>query len=320
MELAWGSVHRKAIDLAKMKTTSRNVRRVLDDVFALFENYEIPATWNLLGHLLLDRCSKRDPDQLPHRDMPRPKYRWLDGDWYKYDPCTDVADDPAWYGKDMIDRIIHYVRGSKVHHEIGCHSFSHQQFGDPECTAELAKAEIAKCMSLLKAGYNISPKTFAFPRDYVGHLEELKKQGFTSFRDIPPKLYPCLKLEKSLSNYLKTYSSLALQLLSYYLLVPPHVVTPKETLPGLVGTPGCLAYGKKSMVSLGLVTFKAMQGINKAIRKGRVFTMYTHLKGFGAYANFLPNFEKVLSHVQSMRDKGELVVKTMSELSRGQQE
>lgn len=320
VELAWAFVHRKKIDLTKVTSISINVRKVINNVFALLENYEVAATWNILGHLILNKCSKENPNELPHSDMPHPKYSWLNGDWYKYDPCTNVTEDPAWYGKDIVDKIVHYVRRSKVHHEIGCHSFSHQQFGDPECTEELAKAEIAKCIELMKAEYNISPKTFAFPRDYVGHLDALKKHGFVSFRDVPPKLYPCTKLEKTPSNYLKTYSSLALQLLSYYFLFPPHVVTPKEALLGLVGTPGCLAYGEKPMIPLKLVTFKAIQGINKAIHNGKVFTMYTHLRDFGANGNFFSNFEKVLSYVKSKRDESKLMVKTMSELPRGYNE
>ena len=249
--------------------------------------------------------------------MPRPEYSWLEGDWYKYDPCTNISEDPAWYGKDIVDKIVDYVRRSRLGHEIGGHSFSHQQFGDPGCTEELARAEIMKCMELMKREYGLSPKTFAFPRDYVGHLDELRKYGFVSFRDVPPKLYPCLKLDKTISNYLKTYSSLALQLLSYYLLFPQHVVTPKEVLPGLIGTPGCLAYGKKPMIPIRLVTFKAIQGLRKAIRTGEVFSMYTHLRDFGADRNFLSNFEKVLLYVKKKRDEGKLAVKTLSELSRG---
>jgi len=317
VELAWSSVHRKKVDLSKVRSISINVRKVIDDVFALLENCKVPATWNILGHLVLERCSKENPDGLPHPDMPRPRYSWLEGDWYRYDPCTNIREDPAWYGKDIVDKIVDYLRRSKLQHEIGCHSFSHQQFGDPRCTEEVAKAEITKCKELLEGEYSISPKTFAFPRDYVGHLDQLKRCGFASFRDVPPKLYPCLKLEKTLSNYLKTYSSLAIQLLSYYLLFPPHVVTPKEVLPGLIGIPGCLAYGKKPMIPIRLVTFKAIQGLRKAIRTGEVFSMYTHLRDFGADKNFLSNFEKVLLYVRKKRDEGKLAVKTLSELSRG---
>ena len=204
-----------------------------------------------------------------------------------------------------------------MHHEIGCHSFSHQQFGDPGCTEELARAEVAKCVELMKTDYDLVPETFAFPRDYAGNLSVLKELGFTSFRDTPAKLYPCLRQERTVLNFVKTQMSLAAQFLSYYLFIPPHVVLPRECLPDLWGIQSCLAYGHKPGIPLWLVTMKAKQGISKAIRSGKVFTMYTHLKDFGADSNFLHEFEKVVKFVNHKRREGKLDVKTMSKLSRG---
>lgn len=316
VELAWGSVHRKKIDLPKVTRVSVNVREILDTVISLLERYNIPVMWSLVGHLLLDHCNGSRMNELPHPEMPRPSYSWLKDDWYRYDPCTDIQRDPAWYGKDIVARIVKHVKGSRIPHDIGCHSFSHQQFGDPGCGEELARVEIKKCIELMEKEYGIIPKVFTFPRDYVGHLNVLKELGFTAFRDIPPKLYPCLKLERTILNFLKTYCSLFIQFLSYYLFFPPHVVTPKETLPGLWSVPGCLAYGNKPLIPLRLVSSKAVQGINRAIREGKTFSMYTHLRDFGANENMLSEFEKILSYVNLKMEHGELKVKTMPELVR----
>ncbi|MDH5461434.1 MAG: hypothetical protein OEX09_04335, partial [Candidatus Bathyarchaeota archaeon] len=171
VELAWGRVHRKSIDLPKLKRIAVNVREILDPLIGLLEKYSIQVTWNILGHLLLNHCTKNDSSGLPHGDMPRPRYSWLNDDWYRFDPCTDVQRDPAWYGKDIVGKIVEYVKTSRVPHEIGCHSFSHQLFGDPGCGEELARAEIQKSLELMKNEYDVVPEVFAFPRDYVGHLE-----------------------------------------------------------------------------------------------------------------------------------------------------
>jgi len=316
VELAWGFVHRKRIDLKKAAIIATNVRSSIDNLIALLEEYNIPVTWNILGHLVLDHCGNNKMNPIPHPDMPRPNYTWSKSDWYRFDPCTDVKSDPAWYGKDIVDKIVHCVKTSRFSHEIGYHSFSHQQFGDPGCGKELARAELRKGLEIMRKEYNILPTAFAFPRDYVGHLDVLKEHGFITFRDIPAKLYPCLRLEKTISNYAKTYSSLFAQFLSYYLLYPPHVVTPSEPIKGLVGVAGCLAYGKKPLVPLDLVTFKAIYGINKAIREGKIFSMYTHLRYFDTNRDFFSNLEKVLVHASERREEGELEVKTMSELSK----
>ena len=316
VELAWGRVHRKNIDLRKLERIAVNVREIVDPLIDLLEKYGIPITWNILGHLLLDHCTRNELSGLPHADMPRPRYSWLNGDWYRFDPCSDIQRDPAWYGKDVVGKIVEYVKTSKVPHEIGCHSFSHQLFGDPGCDKELARAEIQKSLELMKNEYGIVPEVFAFPRDYVGHLKTLKEHGFIAFRDVPTKLYPCLKLEKTVSNLIKTYSSLFIQFLSYYFLVPPHVVTPSEAISGLWTVRGCLPYGKQPLIPLSLVTFKAIQGVDRAIRGKKIFSMYTHLSSFGEDSNMLSDFERILSYVSQKREEGRLEVKTMSELVR----
>lgn len=314
VELAWGLVHVKKIDALKVRRLSLNVREILGSVINLLERYKIPVTWAILGHLLLDYCSKDNMDKLPHRDMPRSSYSWLNCDWYKYDPCTDIQRDPAWYGKDIADTIVKYVRESGLSHDVGCHSFSHQQFGDPGCSKELARAEIQKCIELMKGEYGIVPRVFAFPRDYVGHLDVLKEFGFVGYRDTPPKLNPCLKLERTLPNLINTYASLFVQFLSYYLLLPPHVVAPRKSLSGLWSVPGCLPYSEKRMIPLRLVTLKAIKGIDRAIREGTIFTMYTHLRNFGENKSMLSHFQHVLSYVDRKRAEGVLEVKTMEKL------
>lgn len=311
VELAWGLVHRKEIHLQKVTQTSVHVREVLSSVIDLLERYSIPATWSFVGHLLLDRCTRGTINKPAHADMPRPNYSWTKGDWYRYDPCTDIEKDPAWYGKDIVDRIVKYVKKTKTPHEIGCHSFSHQQFGDPGCDEELARAEITKCVELMKKNYGIIPKVFAFPRDYVGNLNTLRESGFIAYRNTIPKLYPCLELERTVSNFVKKWFSLFIQLLSYYLCFPPHVVTLSETLPGLWSVPGCLAYSKKRLIPLKLVTAKAIQGVNRAIQEGKIFSMYTHLRNFGENGHFLSDFEKILAYVSIKRKEGLLEVKTM---------
>lgn len=316
VELAWGLLHRRNIDLLKAKRTSINTRETLEPVIGLLERYSIPVTWSVLGHLLLDHCSRGDGKGGPHPEMPRASYSWLKEDWYRYDPCTDIQRDPAWYGKDIVNRVVQYVKESKIPHDIGCHSFSHQQFGDHGCGEELARAEIEKCIELMEAEYGVVPRIFTFPRDYVGHVRLLKELGFVAFRGVPPKLYPCLKLERTISNWMKTYFSFFIQFLSYYLLFPPHVVTLREAIPGLWTIPGCLAYGKKPLIPLRLVTFKAKQGIRKAIEEAKIFSMYTHLRNFGESKNMLSNFEEILSYVDRKREEGKLQVETTTQLVR----
>jgi len=311
VELAWGIVHRRRIDLRKFDMISRRVRKILDEVTGLVEKYQIPTTWAILGHVVLKGC--KCEDGIPHRRIPRAEYSWLNGDWYKYDPCSTVELAPAWYGKDLIDRLVNYVVNSRIPHDIACHSFSHQMFGDPDCPKEVAVAEIEKCLEIMKEEYDLVPEVFTFPRDYVGHLDVLKENGFVAFRDTIPKLYPCLKLKRTISNVMNTSFSSFVQGLSYYMILSPHVTSPRLTH-GIWGILGSLGYSKKQLIPFKLVTYKAIRGIAKAVRRRRIFCLTTHLHDLASSKNILSDFEKILSYANKERMKGNLCVKTIRQV------
>ena len=150
----------------------------------LFNDLEIPATWATVGHLFLDKC-ERDAHGHAHAGLARPGHfesplwSFTTGDWYQFDPCTDVRRAPAWYGPDLIVSIL----GSRVRHEIGCHGFSHAGFGS-YCSADVASAELQACVDAMKP-YGIAPGTFIFPGNDVGHLDLFARHGFSAVRAFP---------------------------------------------------------------------------------------------------------------------------------------
>ncbi|MBF0426786.1 MAG: hypothetical protein HQL66_13305, partial [Magnetococcales bacterium] len=77
LELAWGrcDIPYQANDLA----TIRNERVVVARLAALFEKYNIRATWAVVGHLLLD--APPPWRELPHPDLPRPVVVGETQDW-----------------------------------------------------------------------------------------------------------------------------------------------------------------------------------------------------------------------------------------------
>ncbi len=80
----------------------------------LCEEYDIPATWAVVGHLMLESCDGR------HEEHPAPD-GWFDrerGEW------TDRED--LRFAPDLVDALL----ASPVDHEFASHSFSHVLFGD----------------------------------------------------------------------------------------------------------------------------------------------------------------------------------------------
>jgi len=178
-EMAWAWRYAKSgVDPEEMGLIER---RNIPALLELFEKYSIPATWATVGHLFLERCTKKN--DLPHHNMPRiphftnPKWSFLEGDWFDHDPCSDYVDAGAWYAPDLIDRIL----ASKVRHEIGCHTFSHIDCSDRMCPDNVMDHEIRACVEIAH-DRGISLKSMVFPGGTNGHYKVLKKYGFTNYR------------------------------------------------------------------------------------------------------------------------------------------
>jgi peptidoglycan/xylan/chitin deacetylase (PgdA/CDA1 family) len=180
-EMAWAYRYSRTLS-SKAVEVGVNERKNIPILLNLFDKYHIPVTWATVGHLFLNEC-KQDDRGVKHQGIPRPKFfknrNWIfnSGDWYQYDPCTDVFNDPAWYASDLIEKILL----SEADHEIGCHTFSHLDFTYKNCPKSLADAEIDECVRLAD-NKSIKLKSMVFPGGTFGNYESLKEKGFLCYR------------------------------------------------------------------------------------------------------------------------------------------
>lgn len=157
-------------------------RENVPKLLTLFEKYQIPITWATVGHLFLEKCSK-EHGSIPHPNMPRPPFfennnwKFSSDDWYQHDPCTNYIESPAWYAPDLIDQI----RQTSMGHELGCHTFSHIDCTDKNCSPELFEAELKACVELAN-NKGIKLKSIVFPGGTNGNYSVLKRLDFTSYR------------------------------------------------------------------------------------------------------------------------------------------
>src|SRR5690606_13017426 len=89
-ELAGGAVHHQATSAVPTQAEAveerERIRRLLD----LLDRHEVPATFAMVGHLLLQSCSPRGG--VKHPEIVRPGYEWLERDWFEPDPGTNADD------------------------------------------------------------------------------------------------------------------------------------------------------------------------------------------------------------------------------------
>src|SRR5262245_265776 len=153
---------------------------VIDRLLELLVEYELPATWFVVGHLLLDHCDANGG--IKHPEIIRPSHSWTSKDWFEHDPGGYEADGSVFLGRSLVENI----RQCPVPQEIGCHSFSHVVFGDRGCSRDTAVSEVAACVRVSTA-MGITLRSFAFPRNKVGHLDVLREYGFACYRGPEPE-------------------------------------------------------------------------------------------------------------------------------------
>jgi peptidoglycan/xylan/chitin deacetylase (PgdA/CDA1 family) len=301
-ELIWGSFDSTPPDVFERRYP--DIRGTIDAVLGLLERYEVAATWAVVGHLFLGACA-RDASGLAHPELVRPRQRWRPGDWYAADPCTDRAHDPLWYGDDVLDAL----QGARFAQEIGCHSFAHILYDDPDLTRAAVDADLDACLARA-AERGIALRSFVFPRNAEGHHEALRDHGFTAFRGADPVWHARLPGPVGRAAHLVDQAAG---------LAPP-VSTPYQKLPGLWDIPGSALLihrtGVRRAIPMSSRVRKARAGLQRAASGGEVFHLWTHPFNLASDRGFmLATLELILREATAARDRGDIHIETMGAIA-----
>ena len=166
-ELGWGYHDLTAPPTPRLESGRKGWKTLL----GLLDTYRIPATWAVVGHLFLRDCDRT------HAAHP------IDDEWFARER-EEWADRPDLrFAPDLVRAIDE----ADVDHEIGCHSFSHVDFGGEPTTTPIARAEVVA--SLEAAESSSVPAEMAsvvFPHNSIGHRDVLAEWGFTCYRGVGP--------------------------------------------------------------------------------------------------------------------------------------
>jgi peptidoglycan/xylan/chitin deacetylase (PgdA/CDA1 family) len=301
-ELIWGSFDHYTP--AAFERDFPDIRGTIRAIIALLEQYEVSATWAVVGHLFLTGCT-RSPAGLAHSELVRPNQRWRPGDWYTDDPCTDRARDPLWYGEDILD----LLQSARVPQEIGCHSFSHVLFGDPDLSRDAVESDLDACVGLAQRR-GIELRSFVFPRNSEGHHEVLRSRGFTAYRGADPARYQ--DWPRPLFR--------AAHLSSHLIGASPPVSRPSETLPGLWNIPGSTLFvhrtGLRRAITRTARIRRAEAGLRRAQDRRGVFHLWTHPFNLASDRPFLVGvLDEILRRAVRARDRAAIVIEPMGRVA-----
>lgn len=164
-ELAWGFHDRRPLPVERIRAGRRSWRNLVD----VFDEYDLPATWAVVGHLFQDECEE---EHAGHPAGPR--------------PCTWKPDraEPAdlWFGGNLVES----VRDAAVDHEISAHGYTHVHFDHERMHREFAESELSACVDAA-AERGLSFDSFVFPVNRIRYRDLLAERGFTCYRGTVPQ-------------------------------------------------------------------------------------------------------------------------------------
>ncbi|GAA0525072.1 Polysaccharide deacetylase [Halorubrum aquaticum] len=291
-ELIWGFHDHAEIPTERVEHARESWVYLLE----LFDEYGLPATWAVVGHLFLDSCDG------VHSDSP------VGEDWYSRDPGGELAPDSVWFGRDLIDAI----RDSKADHDIGSHSFSHVEFGSKRVSEEVARAELERSVEVAEE-YGIDLESFVFPRNKVGHRGLLAEYGFSCYRGRSPDRWydtaPIRPLGK-LATYALGASS-------------PPIVDPRVDDYGLVNVPASMylftfeGFVRKALETVAgdPVARQVELGLERLKEEDRgVFHLWLHPNNVTTEQD-RRRLERIVSMIAEYRDRYDIDVMPMSRVA-----
>jgi peptidoglycan/xylan/chitin deacetylase (PgdA/CDA1 family) len=288
-ELAWGFHDCEPPPESRVEEARESWLRLLE----LFDEFRVPATWAVVGHLFLDSCDGE------HTDHPT-----ADG-WFGRDPGTWEGRDEVWYGSKLIDAI----EAAAADHDVGVRTFSGVDMS--RAAREVAAAEVRESVELVEER-GLSAESFTFPDDRVAHRDVLAAYGVRSYRGVRPQRWYETGLVGAVVERLGWPTG----------TVSPTLVEPEEDDYGLVNLPASMSLSGSegrtrdavARLTEDPVVEAARQGIDRAATEDGVFHLWFRPGDLTDDRDF-DLIETVLEHLAGVRDRTGLPVETMADVA-----
>ena len=287
-ELGWGFHDLADPPIDRVDAGRTGWRRLL----SAFETHEVPATWAVVGHLLLAECDGIHAEHLS-----------IDG-WFDRERTAWQSRPDLRFGTDLIEAIVE----AETAHDIGCHSFSHVLFDDPRVTNAIARAELEAAIDVAQP-FGIEYDSFVFPRNAVGHRSLLAETGFSCYRGSGAAIES--RFGRTAEKILSTIDPGRLE------LVEPFVdeyglvnIPPSLFLFGFEGTPRTVL----EAVGLDPIVRQARHAIDRAARSDGIFHAWLHPNNLQTERD-VRRMQSIIEYAASKRETTGLRIETMAEIA-----
>lgn len=152
--------------------TKKSLMFVYGELTKLFKSYDVPVTFAFVMAFVLKISERKEfSDFLVDYQF--------DGKSWLHNYSGAVANNrlDGWHFPEGLDMV-----RSNPAHEIACHSLRHSNFNEDLLRETDAKLEM-QGISAIATKKQIDLKTYIFPRNQVGFLDQLCQNGFIGYRD-----------------------------------------------------------------------------------------------------------------------------------------
>ena len=270
LELAWGVWDQLTpADLYMAETAERSICAA---IIELFDRYDVPATWAIVAALLDEKSS-----------------------------ATRPGSRSCWYAPDIIEQLVR----AKARHEIGSHGGRHVYFNG--IGAQEAREDLEFAGDVHRA-HALPFKSFVFPRNCVGHLDQLAGSGLRTFRG------PDIGWAGAVGRLAGPLGRAANFVDKALPLAPPPVAA--KTRDALIDIPGSMLLmgrnGARRFVLPPVTRAKLAAGLDRAKRAGGIFHLWFHPSNFYyRREEQLATLAWFLERVANDAGRGHLDIRTM---------
>ena len=274
-ELMWGTADRPYAK--KFQALCERERRyVISRLLGLLEEFDICATWGIVGSLFL---SPAEVSSVPN------------------------GPEQLYSSPDLVEQILR----CRVRQDVGSHGFSHIEMREPNCSRVDAERELEGCVRAARK-YGVDLKSFIFPRNYVGHLNLLQEYGFTCYRSPEPHWY------RDQPRPVRRFGQLIE--IAAARTPPGVTVRNNGgiwEIPGsMLYTP---SFGARRYVPVWMRVLRARRGLNQAVRRNEIFHLWFHPTDLVCRMEaMMRGLREIFEHVARLREAGQIEVRSMADL------
>jgi peptidoglycan/xylan/chitin deacetylase (PgdA/CDA1 family) len=287
-ELYWGIRDKRTIE--QYKDNLLGVRKVIPLLLGLFNEYQIHATWAVVGFLFF----KTKEELLKGLPQKKPDYEKTKLNPYTYLDSigNDEHTDPFHYAPSLIEQILSFPN-----QEIGSHTFSHYYCLEKGQNIETFKEDLHAAINAAKR-FNVEIKSLVFPRNQTNaeYLSVCKEMGIKCYRGNETSW-----LYKARNQEDESLVRRGIRLMDAYVNISGHntytINNYENTLPLNIHSSRFLRpYSNKLHLLEPLRLHRILSDLTYAAKKKEIFHLWWHPHNFGV------NMDKNMQFLRNILD------------------